>query len=118
MFERLAWRLNLSVILATLKSEAPLNQRLLTEPTHRHGSGVMNIDTLNFLHYTIHSSKIPISCDVHEEICVQIHALSISFKRLKTATCSRRHDRMSVNMSTELIIMTMARRPYISRPRL
>ena len=105
-----------SVIIAALKSEAPLNQ--LTEPTHRHGSGVINIDTLNFLHYTIHSSKIPISCDVPAEIWVQIHALSISFKRLKTATCSRRHDRMSVNMSTELIIMTMARRPYISRPRL
>ena len=93
-------------------------RRHLTEPTHRHGSGVINIDTLNFLHYTIHSSKIPISSDVHAEIWVQIHALSISFKRLKTATCSRRHDRMSVNMSTELIIMTMARRPYISWPRL
>ena len=79
------------------------NQRChLTEPTHRHRSGVINIDTLNFLHYTIHSSKIPISCDVHAEIWVQNHALSISFKRLKTATCSRRHDRMSVNMSTEL----------------
>ena len=93
-------------------------RRHLTEPTHRHGSGVINIDTPNFLHYTIHSSKIPISCDVHAEIRVQIHALSISFKRLKTATCSRRHDRMSVNKSTELIIMTMARRPYISQPRL
>ena len=66
MFVRLAWRLNFSVIIAALKSEAPLNQ--LTEPTHRHGSGVINIDTLNFLHYTIHSSKIPISCDVSAEI--------------------------------------------------
>ena len=84
------------------------NQRCHSiEPTHRHRSGVINIDTLNFLHYTIHSSKNPISWDVHAEIWVQIHALSISFKRLKTATCSRRHDRMSVNISTELIIMTI-----------
>ena len=70
-----------------LLSSRHWNQRHhLTEPTHRHGSGVINIDTLNFLHYTIHSSKIPISCDVYAEIWVQIHALSISFKRLKTAT--------------------------------
>ena len=113
MFARLAWWLNL-----LLYSRHWNQRRHLTEPTHRHGSGVINIDTLNFPHYTIHSSKIPISCDVHAEIWVQINALSIYFKRLKTATCSRRHDRMSVNMSTELIIMTLARRPYISRPRL
>ena len=91
-----------------LLSSRHWNQRRhLTEPTHRHGPGVINIDTLNFLHYTIHSSIIPISCDVHAEIWVQIHALSISFKRLKTATCSRRHDRMSVNLSTELIIIRL-----------
>ena len=98
-----------------LLSSRHWNQRRhLTDRTHRHGSGVINIDTLIFLHYTIHSSKIPISCDVHVEIWVKIHALSIYFKRLETATCSRRHDRMSVNMSTELIIMTMAQRPYIA----
>ena len=97
-----------------LLSSRHWNQRRhLTEPTHRHGSGIINIDTLNFLHYTIHSSKIPISCDVPAEIWVQIHALSRSFKRLKTATCSRRHDRMSVNMRVPGQNVPASKRPLV-----